>query len=205
MNCIRSSSISVAAAGLLLIASLASAQNHRFSTTQSSVIPPPPVPAGTCASNAEGIISGTGTFNGNNCGSPSAITNYNNALCGSLVDGYPGPEEFWQVNIGDNIASDILLTPASADLGIFLVSACGSGTSCVAFRDSIGGGVPSGLSIGTTAPDTNYGEFPASNAPAGTYYAYIDSYYAAGGSSCSDYSLTVAGTLPVELTNFEVD
>jgi hypothetical protein len=80
---------------------------------------------------------------------------------------------------------------APADLGVFLISDCNVGTSCVDFDDIVGGG-----SIATISP----GELPT-----GPYYIYVDSYYAAGAPSCGDYTLVVAGILPVELLDFDVE
>lgn len=180
---------------------VASAQGQRVQTGRPDVVPAAAVPAGACTT--QGVISGPGSYNGNNCGSPSAIANYNTTLCNAIVDGYPGPEQIWQVNVGNSIAATILLTPTAADLGVFLVSQCGVGLSCVAYRDSIGS--PDGIAIGVTAPNTSYTAFPASNVPAGTYYAYVDSYYASGPDSCGPYTLAIAGSLPVELTNFKID
>ena len=78
-----------------------------------------------------------------------------------------------------------------ADLGVFLISDCNSGTSCVDFDDIVGAGSIATITPGPLAP--------------GPYYVYIDSYYAAGAESCGDYTLEVSGILPVELLDFDVE
>jgi hypothetical protein len=46
-------------------------------------------------------------------------------------------------------------------------------------------------------------EIPPASYPPATYYLYVDSYYDAGTTgSCGTYSLTVTGTVPVELMEF---
>lgn len=187
----------------LTLASLSAGAFAQGRVSSEPFQPRPPEPAGAC--DIEGVITGPGSTPGNNCGATSAIANYASANCSAIVDGYPGPEEIWQFQIGA-IAATIAVDPVSSDLGIFLVTTCGTGTSCVGFRDTIGDGAVSGLAINTANP--NPGEFadvPAGNVPPGTYFAYIDSYYATGPSSCSDYNLVVTGTLPVELTEFSID
>ena len=85
------------------------------------------------------------------------------------------------------------LTGSTGDLALFLLDTCGVDTSCVAnSSDVIGPGA--GPEVIAAAART-----------AGDYYLYVDSYYAIGvGASCGTYTLTVTGTLPVELDGFTI-
>ncbi len=110
---------------------------------------------------------------------------------------YPGPELIYQLNLGatNNPAFSADLTGSTGDLALFLVgSACGTGTNCVAHsQDAIGPG---------TGPET----IAAASYAAGTYFLYIDSYYASPApAACGTYSLTITPPLPAELIQFDVN
>jgi hypothetical protein len=130
---------------------------------------------------------------GNSCGEDNTLTVYANASCAAFD--YPGPDVAYRMPVGaTNDITSIVLTPtAPADLGVFLISDCTSGTSCIDFDDIVGGGAVA------TIPSP-------SPLAAGAYYIYVDSYYAAGAESCGDYTVQVMGTtLPVELLEFDVE
>jgi len=134
------------------------------------------------------------------CAGVAAINDYANMTCNSLM--YPGPELVYEILVGaGNSAITMTLTPAAADMGIFLVGTCGVGTSCIAFNDAIGGGVASDISQTNPA---GADMIPAPLTPA-SYFIYIDSYYAMGANSCGGFTLDITGTLPVELLSFEID
>lgn len=130
---------------------------------------------------------------GNTCGAASVVTSYQNATC--LTVPYPGPELIYQVELFANNAITVDLAPtALVDLGVFMVQDCTTPNSCVDFDDQIGAGVPSQIPSLQSGPYTP-----------GTYFLYVDSYYATGTASCGEYTLTVSGSVPVELMNFSVE
>jgi hypothetical protein len=182
---------------LFLGVSAVSAQGQRERTG-------PPGPAG----DSEGPCATVGTITAlpftdntlDTCSGTAAISDYANATCNSVM--YPGPELVYEIQVASgNTDITMTLTPAAADLGIFLLGTCGVGTSCIAFNDSIGGGVASDISQNNPA---GADMIPSPLAPA-SYFIYIDSYYATGGMSWGGFTLDVMGTLPVELLSFEID
>lgn len=130
------------------------------------------------------------------CGLTNTITNYDTVCNANLPFPYPGPEAVFQLTLaaGNNVAFSMSLTGSTGDLALFLAgSACGSGTNCVASsQDAIGPGA---------GPET----IAAATYAAGTYFLYVDSYYGSGAASCGTYTLSVTGSLPVELLQFEVN
>lgn len=159
-----------------------------------------PTAGGQC-STPPPVVPGPLPFNdsGNSCvPTPvNAITNYGGVCATGLPFPYPGPEHIYQLNLGtgNSVAYSLSLTGSTGDLALFLVgSACGTGTNCVAHsQDAIGPGV--GPELIAAAPQTP-----------GTYFLYIDSYYAIGNpAACGSYTLSATGTLPVELIQFDVN
>ncbi|MGB4859461.1 MAG: PPC domain-containing protein [Dokdonella sp.] len=135
---------------------------------------------------------------GNTCGGVNNITNYGGACGVDLPFPYGGPEDVYRITVGAtnslNISAD--LTGSTGDLALFLVGGtCGSGAGCIAnSQDAIGAGAGPELIPAQT------------NIAAGTYFIYVDSYYAAPDPlSCGTYSLAVTGSLPVTITNFSID
>lgn len=131
---------------------------------------------------------------GDSCGATNTVTNYTGTC--TLAFPYAGEDEIYEVTLGggNSVSFSADLTGSTGDLALFLISTCNDGTTCVAnSQDAIG------PAAGPELIDTaTYG--------AGTYYLYVDSYYAAGNAgSCGTYTLTVAGTLPVELTEFGIE
>lgn len=126
----------------------------------------------------------------NNCGAADVMTDY--GQCAPSVP-YPGPEQTWELTVGPgNDITEVTLTPnASSDLALFLLSACDDGSSCFDASDYYYGGTVEVINPGNLTP--------------GTYFLYVDSYYDSGAISCGDYSMTVTGTLPVELIEFDVE
>jgi hypothetical protein len=159
-----------------------------------------PTAGGQC-STPPPVVPGPLPFNdtGNTCtpGTPNAITTYGGTCGTNLPFPYPGPEHIYRLDLGtgNSVGYSLSLTGSTGDLALFLVgSACGTGTNCVAnSQDAIGPGV--GPEVIAAAPQ----------AP-GTYFLYIDSYYAIGNpAACGSYALTATGTLPVELLQFDVN
>jgi hypothetical protein len=133
---------------------------------------------------------------GDTCGNTNVVTNYGGVCNTDLPFPYPGPEAVFQMTLaaGNNVAFSATLG-AAGDLAIFVVgSACGTGTNCLGHsQDAIGPGV---------GPET----IAAASYPAGTYFVYMDSYYATGNpGACGTFTLNITGSLPVELLQFEVN
>lgn len=150
---------------------------------------------GTCGST-EVISSLPFSDTGSTCDGTNTISSYNSAVCqDNLPFPYPGEDTVYQITLGagNNVGFSADLTGSTGDLALFLLGTCGTGSSCIdTSQDAIGVGA---------GPEVIE---PASYA-AGTYFLYIDSYYSAGSSdSCGGYTLSVTGTLPVELESFEV-
>jgi len=132
------------------------------------------------------------------CGFTNDISSYTGVCTLSSIP-YPGEDVVYQMNLGgvNDVAFSMDVTGSTGDLALFVLSACGDGTSCVTnSQDSIGVGVGPELIASTT-----YG-----SGTGGTFYVYVDSYYAAGqAGSCGTYTLNATGTLPVELVEFTVE
>ena len=135
---------------------------------------------------------------GNSCGGTNAITNYGGACNVALPFPYPGPEDVYRITVGatNSLNISVVVAGSAGDLALFLVGGtCGSGAGCIApSNDTIGPGAgPEVIPVQT-------------NIAAGTYFIYVDSYYAVGNAaSCGTYTLNVTGSLPVTITNFSID
>ena len=179
---------------LLLAMNVVEAENREAAPGQ--IIQSDKAGGADCASPAviTGVDAGTPfTDNDNSCGAASVVSNYQNATCNAVA--YPGPELIYEIELLTNNMITVDLTPSAlVDMGVFMVSDCTTPTSCVDFHDAIGAGVPSQI------PRLQVGAYPA-----GTYFLYVDSYYPSGTSSCGDYTLTVSGSVPVELISFSVE
>lgn len=127
----------------------------------------------------------------------NVITNYGGVCNTALPFPYPGPEVVYRLDLGTGNTVDFSadLTGSTGDLAIFVVgSACGNGTNCVAnSQDAVGPGAgPEVIAAAAYTP--------------GTYFVYMDSYYAVGtAGACGTYTLTITGTLPVELMEFTAE
>lgn len=159
---------------------------------------------------ASPTVVGTPTWSDsdNTCSGNNTLEDYWTGAPNCETYPYPGPELLYQIDLGTANEVQILLEPQTADLGVFLLSDCTSGLSCVTFFDAVGGGAPSLIAPGQTGvtvpgqPGTF--DFAPVSGP-GSYYVYVDSYYASGVLSCGSYNLTVTGNLPVELMEFKVE
>jgi len=143
----------------------------------------------------------------NTCAGSNAVEDYWTGAPNCETYPYPGPELLYQIDFGAMNEVQVLLEPQTADLGVFLLTDCGNGLSCHTFFDSVGGGAPSLIApgqTGVTVPGQS-GTFDFPPANVGSYYIYVDSYYATGSLSCGSYNLTVTGSLPVELMEFKVE
>lgn len=132
---------------------------------------------------------------GTTCGGTNTVNAYGG--CPALNFPYPGPEDVYAITYGASQSLDIAadLAGSTGDLAIFVLATCGSGDSCFTnSQDAIGPGT------GPEVVPTITGR------PAGTIYVYLDSYYAASNpAGCGSYTLSVTGTLPVELESFQID
>jgi hypothetical protein len=155
-----------------------------------------PGPEGGGSSCPPGVIIGALPFSdsGTSCGGTNSITTYSGAACTAVTSPYPGPETIYQMTLaaGNNVTISADLAGSPGDLALFLVGTCGNGATCVGHsQDAVGPGA---------GPEV----IPATSYAPGTYFLYVDSYYANGSASCGTFALSVTGSLPVELESFEV-
>lgn len=129
-----------------------------------------------------------------------------------IVDG-PDLVYSFTVTAGNSVAFTVTPTNATYDPAIYVLGACSDATTCVVGADAcVRSGVasqPPGCLDGTADED-----LPPQAYAAGTHAVFVDSFYAAG-ASCSGqggvqcgagpYTLTVTGSLPVQLERFEVE
>jgi hypothetical protein len=161
---------------------------------------PVPPAGGQCSTPPPVIGTTPFTDSGNTCtpGTPNAVNTYDGACGLALPFPYPGAEHIYRLTLGttNNVGFSLSLTGSTGDLALFLVNnaACGTGTGCVAnSQDAAGPGA---------GPEV----ISAAARPAGTYFLYIDSYYAIGNpAACGTYALNVTGPLPAELLQFDVN
>ena len=142
--------------------------------------------------SSDGVVAFEDTDN--TCGQTHKIEDYNTGIgtpCNTV--GYSGPELIYSYEItGPGSDLTITLDPRPpADLAVLVISECGNGPSCVGYADQIGGGQVSTLRL--------------VDQPLGSYFIYVDAYYTTGPETCGNYTLTVTGTVPVELLDFTVD
>lgn len=202
----------IGAAGLLAVDAVL-AQQQRIARPggrrqQQDVIPK--TGGADCASATQVMGMLPYVDSGDTCGAPAVVSDYNNLGMGGPCSTYlyPGPELIYRVDLGMNNDITVTLSPDDpADLGVFVVSDCMDSLSCVGFQDVALGGSESTVTFdagqaGACSP-TEPTVCPA--IPAGSYWIYIDSFYGAGAASCGTYTLTVSGTIPVELMEFTVD
>jgi len=130
----------------------------------------------TCA----GFTNGSGNYAG---------------TCG-LTFAYGGEDVVYEMTLtaGNSVGFSMDLTGSTGDLALFILGTCGDSSTCIVnSQDAIGPGA---------GPEV----IDPANYPAGTYYVYVDSYYAAGtAGSCGIYDLTVTGNLPAELVSFSAE
>jgi hypothetical protein len=136
------------------------------------------------------------------------------ALCSDYTQ-VSGPDLVYSftVSAGNSVAFQVTPTNATYDPAIYVLGACGDGNSCVIGADAC---VRSGFTpqpAGCLDGDADEDLPPLAYAP-GTHAVYVDSFYAAGASCGSQgsvqcgtgpYTLSVTGTLPVDLHRFEIE
>lgn len=192
--------VAILLAVLLLVGSAVSfAQINRTDSDFVGVAAPPIDADGGDACPPGVSITGPLPFmdTGDTCNFTDTVGAYPGGSCGvDLPFAYAGEDTIYEVEIGagNNVGFEADLTGSNGDLALFLLGTCGDGNSCVSHsQDAIGPGA------GPELID------PQAYTP-GTYFLYVDSYYAAGTpGSCGTYSLSVTGTLPVELIEFSVE
>lgn len=103
----------------------------------------------------------------------------------------------------NNLTFAVTTTDPSYDISIYILSTCNSGPSCVIGADNCFGQNAPGNPCGAVSDETIG---PTSLAMGSTFFFYIDSFYAVGGTrDDGPYALSVTGMLPVELMEFSVD
>lgn len=130
----------------------------------------------------------------------------------TIVDG-PDLVYTFTVTAGNSVAFTVTPTNATYDPAIYVLGTCADAVTCLVGADACyRSGVasqPAGCLDGTADED-----LPAQSYAVGTHAVFVDSFYAAG-ASCSGqggvqcgagpYTLTVTGSLPVNLQRFEVE
>lgn len=126
----------------------------------------------------------------NDTGDTTGATNFitNGGL--GLPFPYDGEDHLYQIDLGVGNAVDFSLdlTDSAGDLALFLLTDPTDPNSLIAHsQDAIGPGAGPEVIL-----NAEWGEFPA-----GTYWLWIDSYYAAGTQgSAGTYTLDVTGIIP---------
>jgi len=147
--------------------------------------------AATCTST-QGTATIAADVAGNSC---THNTNFagSTALCGGVSFSGTGTDA-WVVNMAANQNFTFSVTSSAFIPDIALVStACADNSTCINGTDYIGG---------NNFPSTATSATVSGN-PAGTYWLFITDSSAVG-AQCGAYTLTLAGTLPVQLQEFSV-
>lgn len=95
----------------------------------------------------------------------------------------PGPDLIYSFTVasGNNLTISVANT-SPYDTSIYVLSTCGVGTTCVAYKDTVPGNPTETINLVGLAP--------------GTYYLYIDSFYPASNAAGHGvYNLSITGTL----------
>ena len=166
----------------------------------------------------DGLVASPAPMAGGNCGTPanfasipfsdSDTTTGATDIISTLPAGcsdwtqVAGPQKVYSFTAGSGANLSFTVTPSnqSYDTSIYLVSSCSSGASCIAGADYY-----------YNYYDPGHAEsFSVSSLTAGTtYYLHVDSYYSSSGKggaySSGPYALSVTGTLPVQLQEFQID
>lgn len=172
---------------------------NKFALAAALALVTPIAFAQTCTTPANGDAGWTtapASNTGNTCGASDEFAQ----VCGGGIFS-AGPSNVWKVQVGDGNNFTVTVTPTDTtyDTALFLVGpgACGPAAGCPTGGDADNAG----------AGDAETLSF--SGIAAGTYYIVVDSTAGsantAGSASCGNYSLAVAGTLPVELKSFSIN
>lgn len=192
---------------LVIIAPLASAADGYYATKADyragrlSALPTP----------AETLLPGTNA-GGDTCASPTAFstTPFNDSgttvganntvgslpiTCNTVYTQVAGPDVIYQFGLNPTHTGVVIsVTPSGGyDTSIYLLTTCGTGTTCPNGAGSDAAGANGAETISATV--TN-------GLSTGTYFLFVDSFYATGTLSAGNYALSVTGTLPVELLEF---
>ena len=147
-----------------------------------------------------------GTLPFNDSGTTVGLTNDMNTTSGAGANctqwggQVAGPDVIYTFTPGAGASMTFTVTPGNAvyDSAIYLLTTCGTGSTCVQKMDSTLSGQAEVLG-------------PVSLTQGTPYFFYIDSFYAAGGGACGagceagPYSVAVTGTLPADLIQFSVN
>ena len=120
-----------------------------------------------------------------------------------------GPDHIYTFTVGlANQLTFALTTPDdNYDPSIYITSVCGDGATCVTGSDECFARANLGNPCGVNS-DEIIGPVVLPVMGAGTYYLYVDSWYAPGnpnGYEAGPYTLDATGQLGVELIEFTVD
>lgn len=154
--------------------------------------------AGTCEAPGTPITQSANSVSGTTCTGGDAT--FGGGICsGSQAFDPATPVAIYAIQVG--ATNDFNLTVAdsggfNAAVALIAPGACGPTAPCYAQ-----GNDANAAGGGETLPDGG-AHFPA-NIPSGTYYAAVFS-FDSGASSCGQFTLTAAPTLPVQLQSFTV-
>ncbi len=142
------------------------------------------------ADTPSGAVPLIGSLPFNDSGDTTGSTNFITNGGMGLNFPYDGEDHLYQIDLGVGNVVDFSLdlTNSTGDLAMFLLTDASDPTSLVAHsQDAIGPGAGPEL----------INSFDTGELAAGTYWLWIDSYYAAGSpGSAGAYNLDVTGTLP---------
>lgn len=124
----------------------------------------------------------------NDSGTTLGGNNTNNAVPASCNGSYTqtaGPDKIYSITVGagNSVTFSVDPTGANWDPSIYLLSTCTDGNTCSAGWGDDNGGSNVTEVVGPLT------------LPAGTYYFYVDSFYATGALSAGTYDLSVTGNL----------
>jgi hypothetical protein len=115
--------------------------------------------------------------------------------CNTVYTQVAGPDVIYQFGLNPTHSGVVIsVTPSGGyDTSIYLLTSCGTGTTCPNGAGSDAAGANGVETISATVTNA---------LPTSTYFLFIDSFYATGALSAGAYALSVTGTLPVELLEF---
>jgi len=175
---------------------------------------PMPKAGGDTCTTPPTIPSTSGTVDfvdtGDTTGGTSNVNAVPNSCTGTVFDGNAsGPDHIWEFSVGTTnmLVFTVETTSSSYDPMMYALATCGDGLgSCqIGVDDCLNTDMEDPLNpcMGLSTEQMTH-----SFNTLGTYYLYVDSWYTVGGSPTQaqgPYTLTVTGTVPVQLLKFTVD
>ncbi len=144
--------------------------------------------------------------NGDTTGAADTVSSIP-GVCNGLYTTVAGPDHIYSFTVagGNSLTFTTTTTDDIYDLSIYMLSTCGDGNTCVVGADAC---LARDNDNGSCPANDSTESFSASDLAPGTYYFYVDSFYGAAidaDRSSGPYTVTVAGDLPAELLDFEIE